>query len=115
MKKRKMMVKKVSKNVRIQIGDLRRNFGVNPLAERELASLEKKVSPQLYGMLEQQLLGFHSDMQLEMAEDLVIFAHEHIANTTGCQSVDFTLDICYTWIAMEHGIIKQGYRKMFYN
>jgi hypothetical protein len=51
-------------------------------------------------------------MQLEMAEDLAIFACEQIAHSTGCPSVDFTLDICYTWIAAELGIIKKGYRDL---
>ena len=72
-----------------------------------MSSMEKEVSPQLYGMLEQQLLGFHRDMQQEMAEDLVIFAYEHLAHTTGCSSADLVLDVCYTWIAQEQGIVKR--------
>lgn len=112
MKKRKFMVKKVALNVLVENNDLRKYYGVNPLVAREMKSLERLVSPQLYGMLEQQLLGFHADMQLEMAEDLVIFAHEQIAHSTGCPSVDVTLDICYTWIAAELGIIKKGFRNL---
>ena len=112
MKKRKFMVKKVALNVLVENNDLRKYYGVNPLVAREMKSLERLVSPQLYGILEQQLLGFHADMQLEMAEDLVIFAHEQIAHSTGCPSVDVTLDICYTWIAAELGIIKKGFRNL---
>jgi hypothetical protein len=56
----------------------------------------------------QQLLGFHGDMQLDMAENLVVFACEHIAHTTGCDSVDMVLDVCYSWIAAEQGILKKG-------
>ena len=114
MKKRKFLVKSIARNVRVMNEDLRKDYMVNPSAERELSTLERKVSPQLYGMLEQQLLGFHADMQLEMAEDLAIFACEQIAHSTGCPSVDFTLDICYTWIAAELGIIKKGYRGMIH-
>lgn len=115
MKKNKLFVKKIAQNVRIENHDLRRDYGMNLCAERELSTLEKKVSPQLYGMLIQQLLGFHADMQLEMAEDLVMFACTHIINTTGCPSVDMVLDVCYSWIAAEHGIIKKGYMNMFLN
>ena len=66
-------------------------------------------------MLEQQLLGFHRDMQYEMAMNLVIFTYEHIAHTTGCSSADLTLDICYTWIAQEQGILKKSFLKRIEN
>ena len=114
MKKQKLMVQRMAKNVSLMRQDLRSDYPMNYLAEKELSTLVKKVSPQLYGMLVQQLLAFHADMQLEMAEDLAIFACEQIAHSTGCPSVDFTLDICYTWIAAELGIIKKGYRGMIH-
>lgn len=107
MRKNRMMIKKIALNVQVENQDLRRDFGLTHNAERELSTLKKKLSPQLYGMLEQQLLGFHRDMQQEMAEDLVIFAYEHIAHTTGCSSADLVLDVCYTWIAVELGIVKR--------
>ena len=109
MKKRKLLVRKMAHNVRQVNHDLRFEYGVAPLADREMTTLEKKVSPQLYGMLMQQLLGFHGDMQLEMAENLVVFACEHIAHTTGCDSVDMVLDVGYSWIAAEQGILKHSY------
>ena len=109
MKKRKLLVRKMAHNVRQVNHDLRFEYGVAPLADREMTTLEKNVSPQLYGMLMQQLLGFHGDMQLEMAENLVVFACEHIAHTTGCDSVDMVLDVCYSWIAAEQGILKHSY------
>ena len=115
MKKRQFLVKRIAQNVQVKNQDLRKEFSMNPLAEREMKSLEKHVSPQLYGMLIQQLLGFHADMQLEMAENLVIFAYQHIANSTGCPSVDFVLDVCYTWIATEHGILKSGFKHFLFN
>ena len=115
MKKKNFMVKRIARSVQVENQDLRSEFGLNPSAERELTALEKKVSPQLYGMLIQQLLGFHADMQYEMAVDLVIFAYQHIANSTGCPSVDFILDVCYTWIATDQGILKPGVKSFLYN
>ena len=115
MKKKIFMVKSFARKVQVMNQDLRREFGLNPSADREMTTLEKKVSPQLYGMLIQQLLGFHADMQYEMAVDLVIFACQHIANSTGCPSVDFILDVCYTWIATEQGILKPGFRSFLYS
>ena len=109
MKKKNFLVKRLARNVQVKNQDLRREFGLNPSAEREMITLEKKVSPQLYGMLIQQLLGFHADMQVEMAENLVIFTCKHIAHTTGCDSVDMVLDVCYSWIAAEQGILKHSY------
>ena len=115
MKKKNFMVKRIARSVQVENQDLRSEFGLNPSAERELTALENKVSPQLFGMLVQQLMGFHADMQVEMAEDLVIFSYQHIAHSTGCPSVDYVLDICYAWIADEHRILKPGYRRFLYN
>jgi hypothetical protein len=115
MKKKIFMVKSFARNVKVENHDLRRDYGLDPCADREMTTLENKVSPQLYGMLVQQLLGFHADMQYEMAVDLVIFACQHIANSTGCPSVDFILDVCYTWIATDQGILKPGVKSFLYN
>jgi hypothetical protein len=115
MKKRKFLVKRIAQNVQVKNQDLRKEFSMNPLAEREMKSLEKHVSPQLYGMLIQQLLGFHADMQYEMAVNLVVFALNHVAHSTGCPGVDNTLDVCYAWIAMEHGILKPGIKNELFN
>ena len=52
MKKRKLMVRKMALDVRQVNNDLRSDYGVCPLADREMTTLEKKVSPQLYGMPE---------------------------------------------------------------
>ena len=51
MKKRKLLVRKMAHNVRQVNHDLRFEYGVAPHADREMTTLEKKVSPQLYGML----------------------------------------------------------------
>ena len=115
MKKQKLMVQRMAKNVSLMRQDLRSDYPMNYLAEKELSTLVKKVSPQLYGMLVQQLLAFHADMQLEMAEDLVMFTYQNVAHTTGCPSVDMVLDVCYSWIASEQGILKPGFRQLINN
>ena len=107
MKKTDLMLEMISDEVKVVCQDLRREYGISLLADREMLAMEKKVSPELFGMLMQQLLAFHGDMQLEMAEDLAIFASEHVAHTTGCPSADMILDLCYTWIACEHGIVRK--------
>lgn len=104
MEKTFFVLEMVTEEVKVVHQDLRREYGISLLADREMQSLENKVSPELFGLLTQQLLAFHGDMQLEMAEDLVIFASEHVAHTTGCPSADMILDLCYQWIACEHHI-----------
>ena len=51
MKKQKLMVQRMAKNVSLMRQDLRSDYPMNYLAEKELSTLVKKVSPQLYGML----------------------------------------------------------------
>lgn len=104
-----MMVKHIVKNVRMQEQDLSEDFPVAHKAERELGSLKRKVSPELIEMLKMQLMAFRGDMQQEMATDLVIFAHDHLAYTTGCPSADMVLDVCYSWIAHEQGLLKVNF------
>ena len=62
-----------------------------------------------FEMLKMQLMAFRGDMQQEMATDLVIFAHDHLAYTTGCPSADMVLDVCYSWIAHEQGLLKVNF------
>lgn len=113
MKKRKMLVQLVAKNVRVKRQDLRCDYPISFLAEKEFLYLEKKVSPQLYGRLLQHLEAFHADMQLEMVEDMVEFADEGVIHTTGCPSADAVLDLCYMWIANDLGWVKRGYKCLF--
>ena len=110
MSRRKLLVKAMAVGVKVVNQEMRGDYGINMLAEREMEQLINKVDPDTYGMLIQQLLAFHADMQLEMAEDLVIFAQEQVAHTTGCPSVDHILDLCYTWIAFDLGIIRKKYQ-----
>lgn len=106
-----LMVKRIAKNVKVVNLDLRQEVYLSNDAERETRSLKRMVSPQLLFLLQQQLQAFSRFMQQEMAEDLVIFAYEHIAHTTGCISADTVLDICYTWIAEEQGILKHSFMR----
>ena len=115
MRKRNFLVKRFAKDVQIENQDLRNEFALTHRAEREMMTMMNLVSPQLYGMLVQQLLGFHANMQVEMAEDLVMFAYQNVAHTTGCPSVDMVLVVCYSWIASEQGILKPGFRKLINN
>jgi len=52
--------------------------------------------------------GFDEDMQMVMAENLVDFAKQHVAYTTGVSSADLVLDICYKMMAMEMGLLKKS-------
>lgn len=115
MRKRNYLVKRFAKDVQIENQDLRNEFALTHRAEREMSTMKKMVSPQLYGMLVQQLLGFHANMQVEMAEDLVIFTCQSLAHSTGCSSADMVLDVCYTWIAAEQGKLKKGFREYLLN
>ena len=70
-------------------------------AESVMRRLEHRVSKPLLFMLNQQLLGFSSQMQQELAHDMVDFVCDNIVRTTGCPSADYVLMICYAWIADE--------------
>lgn len=86
--------------------DIDEPVGVNYMehdAERVMTLLENKLSRQLLLMLNQQLLGFGSSMQQELAMDMVDYVCNHIVRTTGCPSADCVLEICYAWIAEEKG------------
>ena len=109
--KRKLMLTPIFiEGVKVEDEDMSQDFPVAKKAEREMETLRRKVSPGLFDLLMLQLMGFRGDMQYMMAENLVIFAHHHTAYTTGCQSVDTVLDICYTWIADEQGIIVKNFK-----
>ena len=110
-KQRLVITPLLVKDVNVEDEDMSMDFPVAKKAEREMETLRKKVSPGLFDLLTLQLMGFRGDMQYVMVENLVIFAYDHTAYTTGCQSVDTVLDICYTWIADEQGIIIKNFRK----
>ena len=111
-KQRLVITPLLVKDVKVEDEDMSMDFPVAKKAEREMETLRKKVSPGLFDLLTLQLMGFRGDMQHVMAENLVIFAYDHTAYTTGCQSVDTALDICYAWIADEQGIIVKNFKNL---
>ena len=70
-------------------------------AESVMHRLEDKLSKSLLFMLNQQLLSFDSQMQQELALDMVDYVCDDIVRTTGCPSADYVLEICYAWINEE--------------
>ena len=111
-KQRLVMTSIFVEGVKVEDEDMSMDFPVAKKAEREMETIRKKVSQGLFDLLTMQLMGFRGDMQYVMAENLVIFACDHTAYTTGCPSVDTVLDICYTWIADEQGIIVKNFKNL---
>ena len=111
-KQRLVMTSVFVDGVKVEDEDMRMDFLVAKKAEREMETIRKKVSQGLFDLLTMQLMGFRGDMQYVMAENLVIFTCDHTAYTTGCPSVDTVLDICYTWIADEQGIIVKNFKNL---
>lgn len=104
MKTKKKVIKKITLDVFLSVQDLQPDYGLNPEVEEIMERVAPEVSPLLRDMLEEQLLGFHEDIQIEMAEDLENFANLHEAHYTGSADVDYVLTQCYAWIAAEHGV-----------
>ena len=104
MRTKKKVIKKISLDVFLSVQDLQPDYGLNPEVEEIMERVAPEVSPLLRDMLEEQLLGFHEDIQIEMAENLEKFACLHEAHFTGSPDVDYVLTQCYAWIAAEHGV-----------
>lgn len=81
--------------------DLTHHQPVDGLATRIMGHLEGEVSEELLDILNQMLLGFTEGMQVEIADDLLMFACSRVVHTTGCLSADAVLESCYSWIAAE--------------
>ena len=81
--------------------NLNAGLGIDLVA---FCELQEKVSPELWDLLYQMLLPFADSMQLEIADDLLDFAHGYVIHTTGCPSADAVLEVCYRWIAEERGL-----------
>ena len=101
-------VRKCTKGVKVVHENLLPEHQLTRVAEREMTALHDKVSMELYGILTYHVRGFDEDMQLTMAENLVDFAKQHVAYTTGVASADLVLDICYKMMAMEMGLLKKS-------
>ena len=72
-------------------------------AESMMNLLENRVSKSLLFMLNQQLLGFSSQMQQELAMDMVDYVCDDVMRMTGSPSADYVLETCYAWIEEERG------------
>ena len=83
--------------------DLLRVQSLEHDATSVMNSLEDKISSSLLFMLNQQLLGFSSQMQQELAMDMVDYVCDDVMRMTGCPSADYVLEICYAWINEEIG------------
>ena len=105
MKRRVLFVENYAKVEKVITQDLSNEFGIDERAARIMRLVEGEVSEDLLYMLLGELQGFCGQMQIEMAEDLLDFALAHVVHTTGCPSVDYVLDYCYSHIAMEHDIM----------
>ena len=101
-------VRKCTKGVKVVHENPLPEHQLTRLAEREMTALHDKVSMELYGILTYHVRGFDEDMQITMAENLVDFAKQHVAYTTGVASADLVLDICYKMMAMEMGLLKKS-------
>ncbi len=104
METKKKVIKKITLDVFLSVQDLMPDYGLKPEVEEIMDRVAPEVSPLLRDMLEEQLLGFHEDMQIEMAENLEKFVCLHEAHFTGSPDVDYVLTQCYGWIAAEHGV-----------
>ena len=107
MKRRVLFVENFAKVEKVISQNLSEHFEIDERASRILKLMEGEVSDDLLMMLGGELQGFCGQMQIEMAEDLFDFALAHVVHTTGCASVDYVLDYCYSYIAMEHGIFME--------
>ena len=65
--------------------------------------LKGRLSNGLLEILNGMLLGFNSEMQLEIADHLLDFTSRHVIRKTGCDSADAVLKSGYQWIAAEKG------------
>ena len=109
--KQMMIMKKSKVRVRLVAEDYTMDQSVNKSAEYLMKRLQRHLSPGLVNMLIEQMLGFNEWMQQEMAYDFELFIREHEVRTTGCPSVDYVLDVCYTWIAAELKELKPNNKK----
>lgn len=76
-------------------------------AESMMNLLENRVSKSLLFMLNQQLLGFSSQMQQKLAMDMVDYVCDDVMRMTGSPSADYVLETCYAWIEDEKFAIER--------
>ena len=95
------VVRKNKRLVRVVVEDLQDEYGVDIEALVIMECIRAHVSTTLFDMLMMQLPAFTSDMQVEMADNLLDFVNEGTLKYTGCTSADMILDACYKWIEEE--------------
>ncbi len=103
MKRKKNYSKVKIAKVEVIEQDLRSEQEMGKIAKWLIELLDGKVSAELQVIIMEMMLGFSKEMQLEIADDLLDFAHGHVVHTTGCWSADAVLKACYEWIAEEQG------------
>lgn len=108
-----LMVETIAKVEKVVIRDLSGETCLSYDAEKEMKSLKGKLSQNTQDLISDLLLGFSPYMQKELAEDIVIFANEHIVHTTGCASADRALETAYIAIACEQGCYSDRLTKMW--
>ena len=107
------MIETIAKVEKFVKQDLRSEACLAYDAEKEMRSLKDKLTQNTQDLLSDLLLGFSPYMQKELAEDIVIFANEHIVHTTGCASADRALETAYVAIACEQGCYSDRLAKMW--
>ena len=106
MKSRKRKFKKNYQDLELVVieQDLSCEQQMDCVAKSIMDLLEGRVSNGLLEIMNGMLLGFNSEMQLEIADNLLDFVCSNVIHTTGCISADGVLESCYKWIAAEQGI-----------
>ena len=97
------VVRKNKRLVRVVVEDLQDEYGIDNEAKVIMECIRAYVSSTLFDMLMMQLPAFTSEMQVEIADNLLDFVNEGTLKFTGCTSADMILDACYKWIEEEKG------------
>lgn len=87
--------------------DLTDMYGLDSTAAFVLECMEDKVDAELYELMKTTLLGFSSDMQLEMADNLLDFVCSNVMHSTGIYTADYVLAQLYLCIATGKDIVKR--------
>ena len=96
------VVRKNKRLVRVVVEDLQNESGVDIEAMVIMECIRPYVSTTIFDMLMIQLSAFTSEMQVEIADNLLDFVNEGVKKFTGCSRADFVLDACYKWIGEEN-------------
>ena len=112
MKKKMNIIGYFTTPIKVIEGDLSCMQDISSYALDVKDLLNEKVSPELSDKLNEMLLGFNEDVQLEMVENMLSFICANVLHTTGGYSVDTALEMCYKWIGDEKGIATKGFARL---